>query len=109
MWQLKVHYLSDVYEHNLSTPKHKTKHKLEKWFIISGNGVRTYVCNVRTYKTKQNKPIKPLFKPVLGRGSLYESSLVMYNVQLGRVLALGAGVRRGFCQAYTTHLFIGRV
>ena len=28
-----------------SKPKHKPKHKLEKWFIISGDGVRTYVQN----------------------------------------------------------------
>ena len=34
-------------------PKHKPKHKLEKWFIISGDGVRPYV---RTYI--QNQPIK---------------------------------------------------
>ena len=33
-------------------PKHKPKHKLEKWFIISGDGVRPYIS------TKQNKPIK---------------------------------------------------
>ena len=32
----------------------QTKHKLEKWFIISGDGVRPYICTyVRTYKTKQ--------------------------------------------------------
>ena len=37
-----------------STPKHKPKHKLEKWFIISGDGVRPSV------RTKQNKPIKEL-------------------------------------------------
>ena len=39
------------------------------------------VCNVRTYKTKQpDQRVKPLFKLVLwlvlGRGSLYDSSLV---------------------------------
>ena len=40
-------------------PKHKPKHKLEKWFIISGDGVRPYIrtyVRVRTYvqnKTKQ--------------------------------------------------------
>ena len=34
---------------------YKPKHKLEKWFIISGDGaVRTYVrTHARTYKTKQ--------------------------------------------------------
>ena len=40
------------------TPKHQPKHKLEKWFIISVDGVRpsvhTYVC------TNQTKPIKEL-------------------------------------------------
>ena len=62
-----------VFTLNWSTPKHKSKYKLEKWFIISGDGVRpsvhTYVrTNVRTYehtyvtyvRTKQNKPIKEL-------------------------------------------------
>ena len=34
--------------------QHKPKHKLEKWFIISGDGVRPSV------RTKQNKPIKEL-------------------------------------------------
>ena len=43
----------------------------------------TYVCNVRTYKTKQTDlRVKPLFKLVLwlvlGRGSLYDSSLVLF-------------------------------
>ena len=60
-------------------PSTKPKHKLEKGFIISVDGVRpsvhTYVCNVRTYKTKQtDQRVKPLFKLVLrlvlGRGSL---------------------------------------
>ena len=55
-----------------STTKHKPKHKLEKWFIISGDGVQN--------KTNRSK-IKPLFKLVLwlvlGRGSLYDSSLVL--------------------------------
>ena len=40
-------------------PKHKSKHKLEKWFIIFADGVRlsvhTYVRTyVRTYKTNHN-------------------------------------------------------
>ena len=29
---------------NWSMPRHKPKHKLEKWFIISGDGVRPSVC-----------------------------------------------------------------
>ena len=70
-----------VFTSNWSTPKHKPKHKLEKWFIISGDGcpsVRTYV-----YKTKQtDQRVKPLFKLVLwlvlGRGSMYDSSLVSF-------------------------------
>ena len=37
-----------------STPKHQPKHKLEKWFIISVDGVRTYETYV------QNKSIKEL-------------------------------------------------
>ena len=43
--------------HNWSTPKHKPKHRLAKWVIISGDSVRpylhTYVC---TYV--QNTPFK---------------------------------------------------
>ena len=35
-----------------STPKHK----LEKWFIISGDGVRPSLH--KYVRTKQNKPIK---------------------------------------------------
>ena len=41
-----------------STPKHQPKHKLEKWLIISGDGIRPYL---HTYvRTKQDKPIKEL-------------------------------------------------
>ena len=29
-------------------PKHQSKHKLEKWFIISGDGVRLYKLYVPT-------------------------------------------------------------
>ena len=65
-----------------SMSKHKPKHKLEKWFIISGDGVRP---SVRPYKTKQtDQRVKPLFKLVLwlmlGRGLLYDSSLVSFTV-----------------------------
>ena len=36
--------------------QHKPKHKLEKWFIISGDGVRTYVtCTYVQNKTKQKQ------------------------------------------------------
>ena len=35
-----------------STPKHQPKHKLEKWFIISGDSVCPYI---RTYKTHRSK------------------------------------------------------
>ena len=31
---------------NSSTPKHNPKHKLEKWFIISGDGVRPYIQKI---------------------------------------------------------------
>ena len=62
---------------NWSNPKHQPKHKLEKWFIISDDGVRTYL---RTKHTDQR--VKPFFKLVLwwvlGPGSLYDSSLVIY-------------------------------
>ena len=57
------------------------KHKLEKWFIISCDGVRP---SVRTYvRTKQtDQRVKPLFKLVLWWvrrcGSLYDSSLVSF-------------------------------
>ena len=76
---LFIHTVENLFmKYNWSTPKHKPKHKLEKWFIISVDGVGPYV------HTKQNKPIKELnvslFKLVLwlvlGRGSLYDSSLV---------------------------------
>ena len=54
-----VHWVREIF--NWSTPKHK----LEKWFIISGDGVRP---SVRTYdvqnKTNRSK-IKPLFKLVV--------------------------------------------
>ena len=41
-----------------STPKHKPKHKLEKWFIIPGDGVcPTYVMYVPYV---HNTPIKEL-------------------------------------------------
>ena len=58
--------------------QHKPMHKFEKWFIISGDFFRP---SVRPYKTKQtDQGVKPLFKLVLwlllGRGSLYDSSLV---------------------------------
>ena len=43
-----------------STIKHKPKHKLEKWFIISGDGVRPSVHTYAYVRTKQNKPIKEL-------------------------------------------------
>ena len=36
----------------------QTKHKLEKWFIISDDGVRPSV--LPSVRTKQNKPIKEL-------------------------------------------------
>ena len=47
---------------------------------ISGDGVRPYI---RTYKTKQtDQRVKPFFKLVLwlvlGRGSLHDSSLVLF-------------------------------
>ena len=42
-----------------STPKHTPKHKLEKWFIISSDGVRPSVH--MSVRTKQNKPIKNHF------------------------------------------------
>ena len=59
---------------NWSTPKHQPKHMLEKWFIISGNGVRP---SVHRYKTKEtDQRVKPLFNwLMLGRGSLYDSVL----------------------------------
>ena len=40
---------------NWSTSKHKPKHKLEKWFIISDDGVYPYIC-----KYVQNTPINEL-------------------------------------------------
>ena len=46
-----------LHKNNLSTPKHKPKHKLEKWFIIFGDGVCTYV-------QKNDQRVKPLFKLV---------------------------------------------
>ena len=50
---------------NCSTSKHKPKYKLEKWFIISGNGVRPYVHTfVRPYVTYVSKKhIDQRFKP----------------------------------------------
>ena len=58
-----IHKADHRSDHYWSTPKHKLKHKLEKWFIISGGGVRPYIRKyVRTYvtyvRTKQNNPIK---------------------------------------------------
>ena len=38
--------------------KHNPKHKLEKWFIISGDGVRPSLQFIRTYV--QNTPIQEL-------------------------------------------------
>ena len=61
---------------------HQPKHRLQKWFIISGDGVRPYI---RTYvRTKQtDQRVEPIFKLVLwlvlGRGSTYDSSLVYHN------------------------------
>ena len=55
--------MPNAYNACWTTPKHKPMYKLEKWFIISGDGVRPSVhtyAYVRTYKTKQNKPIKQL-------------------------------------------------
>ena len=65
----------------------QTKAQAWKWFIISGDGVRPSVHTYVQNKTNRSK-IKPLFKLVLwlvlGRGSLYDSSLVMYLYSLIR-------------------------
>ena len=74
--------------------KHKPKHKLVKWFIISGDGVRpsvrAYVCNVKDQR------VEPFFQLVLWlvlrRGSLYDSSQVMKFrtfLTLSKVASLG--------------------
>ena len=63
---------------SLSPPKHQLKHKLEKWFIISGDGVRPHVHTYVHTDQRVESFLKLVLWLVLGRGSLYNTSLVFY-------------------------------
>ena len=62
---------------NRSTSKHKSKHKLEKWFIISGDGVRT---SVRSKHTKHR--VKQISSYCFGWCLSDDSSLVIFFSQI---------------------------
>ena len=78
--------LSEKIYWDWSTPKHQPKNKLEKWFIISGDGVRPSLYTYVRTKHTTNQRVKPLFKLLLwlvpGHGSLYGSSLVQIYMDM---------------------------